>query len=121
MTAPFHDREIDLVLGYAGPGASDTESHRLSRGMRHDILVGDMEWLSDAIDGKPWRGDGDNIGIRRSMFFNNMGFGNSLNLQYGDDDVFVSEVATGSNTAVVLSPTVASRPKPPTILPDITG
>jgi len=104
MTAPFHNREIDLVLGYAGPGASDTESHRLSRGMRHDILVGDMEWLSDAIDGKPWRGDGDNIGIRRSMFFNNMGFGNSLNLQYGDDDVFVSEVATGSNTAVVLSP-----------------
>ena len=73
MTAPFQRQEIDLVLGYAGPGASDTESHRLSRGMRHDILVGDMEWLSDAIDGKPWRGDGDNIGIRRSMFFQQHG------------------------------------------------
>lgn len=104
MTAPFHDRDIDMVLGYAGPGKSDTDSRRLSRGMHHDILISDMEWLADAIDSKPWRGDGDNMGIRRSMFFSHMGFGNSLNLQYGDDDVFVSEVATDSNTAVVLSP-----------------
>ncbi|MDE5921964.1 MAG: hypothetical protein K2G79_00555, partial [Muribaculum sp.] len=122
MTAPFHDRDIDMVLGYAGPGKSDTDSRRLSRGMHHDILISDMEWLADAIDSKPWRGDGDNMGIRRSMFFSHMGFGNSLNLQYGDDDVFVSEVATDSNTAVVLSPdsrvTTEAPDDTPGILPD---
>ena len=104
MAAPFNDDGIELVLGYAGPGNSDVKRRLVSRGMRHDILLGDMEWLGDALAGAAWRADGDNMGLRRSMFFERMGFGNSLNLQYGDDDVFISESATMSNTAVAIGP-----------------
>ncbi|WP_295731698.1 glycosyltransferase [uncultured Muribaculum sp.] len=103
MAAPFGDDRVDMVLGYAGPGEKDVAHGLIGRGLRHDILLSDIEWMSDAIGGCPWRGDGDNIGIRRSMFFERMGFGNSLNLQYGDDDVFVSEVATGDNVAAVFT------------------
>lgn len=103
MAAPFRNDGVEMVLGYAGPGEADVERGLIRRGVRHDILLCDIEWMADALGGCPWRGDGDNIGIRRSMFFDRMGFGNSLNLQYGDDDVFVSEVATEGNIAAVLA------------------
>lgn len=32
------------------------------------------------------------------------GFSSSLNLKYGDDDIFISEIADGDNVAVELSP-----------------
>ena len=117
MAAPFADDSIDLVLGYAGPGDADVKRRVLSRGMRHDILLGDIEWLGDALDGAAWRADGDNMGLRRSMFFERMGFGNSLNLQYGDDDVFISESATASNTAVVLVPEAIAVTEAPADMP----
>ncbi len=104
MAAPFADEAIDLVLGYAAPSRSDIDGGILGRGLRHDMLLDDIIWLSDAESGNTWRGDGDNMAIRRRMFFDNMGYGNSLNLQYGDDDVFVSDTATAGNSAVVLSP-----------------
>lgn len=117
MAAPFSNDRIGLVLGYAGPGDTDVKRGLLSRGMRHDILLGDIEWLGDALDGAAWRADGDNMGLRRSMFFERMGFGNSLNLQYGDDDVFISDSATASNTAVVLVPEAIAVTEAPDDMP----
>jgi glycosyltransferase involved in cell wall biosynthesis len=102
MAAPFRDKNIDMVLGYAGPGDDDISGKRIGRRLRNNLLFGDVHWLSDAANGNAWRGDGDNMGMRRTLFFDQMGYGNSLNLQYGDDDVFVSEAATDINTAVVL-------------------
>lgn len=60
-------------------------------------------YTSWAIKGKPFRGTGCNLAYRRSTFFENKGFSHSMNLHYGDDDIFVNEIAHADNTHVELS------------------
>ena len=62
-----------------------------------------MHYLAAALDGHTYRGDGDNLAYRRSLFFKNKGFSQSLNLSYGDDDVFIHQCSTPRNVAVELS------------------
>lgn len=97
------DADTDVVLGYAAPADPEGVSHRWKRLHAFDQVRSAVEWLSWAIAGRPYRGTGCNIAYRREVFFNNKGFSRSLDLKYGDDDVFVSEVARGGNTAVELS------------------
>lgn len=104
MAAPLTAGSADIVVGYAGPCRGDcARPGLLGRRLRHQMLIDDLLWLADALARRPWRGDGDNMGMRRSIFFDQSGFGNSLDLAYGDDDVFISDAATRSNTAVVLA------------------
>jgi hypothetical protein len=49
-------------------------------------------------------GCGRNLAYRRSLFFNNKGFANQLHLQSGDDDLFVNQTATKTNTAIEIDP-----------------
>ena len=42
------------------------------------------------------------MAYRRDTFFRNKGFSRSLNLHFGDDDIFISEIANSANTAVEL-------------------
>ncbi|WP_303029609.1 glycosyltransferase [uncultured Duncaniella sp.] len=97
------DGRTDVVLGYAAPAAQEGTSHPWKRLHAFDQVRSAVEWISWAIAGRPYRGTACNIAYRREVFFRNKGFSRSLDLKYGDDDVFVSEVATGDNTAVELS------------------
>ena len=45
-----------------------------------------------------------NIGYRRSLFFDAKGFSRSLTLHHGEDDIFISQIATPDNTAAVVDP-----------------
>ncbi|MCM1503794.1 MAG: glycosyltransferase [Muribaculum sp.] len=102
MTRRFMNPETQIVIGYAYPDpACDTERGADSR--QHDHLIDGVQYLSAAISGQAYRGDGDNLSYRRSLFFANKGFSRSLQLAYGDDDVFISEVATPENTRVEIS------------------
>ncbi len=115
MTRQFKNPGTQVVIGYAYPDPEcDTESGRDRR--LHDHLLDGVQYLSAAIAGKPYRGDGDNLSYRRSLFFDNKGFSGSLQLAYGDDDVFISDVATADNTRVEISTesqvsTVTDEPK----------
>ena len=93
----------DIVLGYAAPSEQEDTRHRWKRLHAFDFVRSSVEWLSWAIASRPYRGTGCNIAYRREVFFGNKGFSRSLDLKYGDDDVFVSEVARGDNTVVELS------------------
>lgn len=94
--------ETEVVLGYAAPDKNgDTQWGRRRRAF--DFTAAGITWLSAAIAGRPYRGTGYNIAYRRDLFFRNKGFSRSLNMHYGDDDIFIDEIATGSNTAVELS------------------
>ncbi len=42
--------------------------------------------------------------LSRRLFFENKGFSKNLDLRWGDDDVFVSEIAHAGNTRVELNP-----------------
>lgn len=98
------DRGTEIVLGYAAPAEQDGTPHSWRRLHAFDQVRSAVEWLSWAIAGRPFRGTGCNIAYRREVFFRNKGFSRSLDLKWGDDDVFVSEVARRNNTAVELSP-----------------
>lgn len=69
-------------------------------GVRHCFRSG--PWLGAAIAGHPFRASEYNLAYRREAFFRNKGFSRSLNLHFGDDDIFISEIAHGANTAVEL-------------------
>ncbi len=95
----------DVVIGYAAPAVKDGVVEGHSRRLRAFDTVWDaVRYLSRAISHKPFRGNGCNLAYRREVFFANKGFSNSLNLNYGDDDIFVNEVTNSRNTAVELSP-----------------
>lgn len=93
----------EIVIGYAAPSAMDDTPHPRRRLHAFDRVRDAVEWLSWAIAGRPFRGTGCNLAYRRELFFRNKGFSRSLELKWGDDDVFISEVATPANTVVQLS------------------
>ncbi|MDE6368767.1 MAG: glycosyltransferase [Muribaculaceae bacterium] len=96
----FNDPEVGIVLGYAAPSSDIAVSRRYSFDFTNDSVA----WLSPAINHHPYRGSELNLAYRRELFFANKGFSRSLNLHFGDDDIFISEIADKTNTVVELSP-----------------
>lgn len=104
MTSPFiRNSAIDIVLGYSHLDYREMKSP-LRRYREFVTLLSDSRWIGAAICGHPFRGDGFNLGFRREMFFNAKGYANSIHLQSGDDDLFISQIATPDNTALVVNP-----------------
>lgn len=101
MTRNFNDG-IDVVIGYATPDA-ETDNFLGRRRRAFDRVAEAVTYLSAAINNSPFRGFSYNIAYRRECFFNNKGFSRSLNLHYGDDDIFINEISNSRNTAVELS------------------
>lgn len=103
MMAPFdRDGNVEVVLGFAYVDADEDEKMG-KRCRAFDSVAEGVRWLGAAIAGKPFRGTEYNIAYRREAFMRNKGFARSLNLCYGDDDIFVSEIACRDNTVVELS------------------
>jgi glycosyltransferase involved in cell wall biosynthesis len=99
----------DIVLGYGG---YKQRKGLLNRYIRYDTVLIAVQYLSMAIAGKPYMGVGRNLAYRRSLFFRKKGFASHYNLLSGDDDLFVNENATGSNTTVELHPESFTRSEP---------
>lgn len=92
-----------LVAGFAHI-APRSDSSGAMRTRAFDYMWESVSWLSPAVLGYPHRGVGYNLAYSRQLFFENKGFSKTLNLNYGDDDIFVSEIATRRNAVVELSP-----------------
>lgn len=101
MTAPFADEKVGVVLGVS---PYHTSPNMLSRLISYEALYVAISYLSMALRGFPYMGVGRNLAYRKSLFMHNSGFRSHLSLMSGDDDLFIKEVATKSNTVVVLSP-----------------
>ena len=71
-----------------------------------------MRYLGFALINKPYMAIGRNMAYRKELFFKNKGFSSHLNLQRGDDDLFINEVATPFNTRVETSPNAVIRMEP---------
>ena len=94
---------VDVVLGYSH--FAHNEDNRFGKTYRiFDDMTTSMQWLLSAINGKPYRGTSDNLAYRKELFYKNKGFSNSLDMKWGDDDVFVSEIATAQNTRLEILP-----------------
>ena len=95
----------EVVIGYATPLIPDDVPNPWKRLHSFDEVRTAVEYLSWAIVERPYRGNCYNLAYRRSVFFKNKGFSRTLHLKFGDDDLFVNEVANAHNTAVELSTT----------------
>ncbi len=103
MMRPFGaDSPVELVIGFAYVAPDEDDRHGRRR-RAFDYVADSTRWLSVAIAGKPFRGTEYNIAYRKDLFMRNKGFASSLNLHYGDDDIFISQVARRANTVVELS------------------
>ncbi len=96
MARNFTSR-TQVVLGYSG--------YERGKGWLHkrvcfDNLFTSMRYLGFALAGSPYMGIGRNLAYRKELFYQHKGFSAHLNLQRGDDDLFINHVATPENTRV---------------------
>lgn len=102
LTSPLNNGK-DISIGIASPDTTiDTSKGRYRRAF--DDTLDSTKYLTSAMLGRVYKADSSNLAYRKQLFFNNKGFSHSLNLQYGDDDIFISEISTPDNTEVVLLP-----------------
>ncbi len=93
--------QTDIILGY---GPYFPKKGMLNKWIRIDTLYIAMQYLSFAIQKKPYIGVGRNMAYRRSLFFKNKGFASHLHLASGDDDLFINETSNAFNTAIEVHP-----------------
>ncbi len=101
MSKPFSNSETEVVLGVSPYRKTGGFLNWL---IRYDAAEIAVTYASMALAGHPYMGVGRNLAYRKEVFFRNSGFKSHLHLASGDDDLFISEVATGKNTTVVIHP-----------------
>ena len=89
--------DTDIVLGYSN---YEKAKGWFNRKITFDTLLNSMRYLGMAINGHPYMGCGRNMAYRKSLYYQQKGFASHLNLQRGEDDIFVNQVANGKNTKV---------------------
>lgn len=100
MMRGFDKPETEVVLGY---GAYFRDKGEINRLVRFDTLFNGLHYLGAALCKHPYMGVGRNLAYKKSLFFESGGFSHLMTERAGDDDLFVNRVATGKNTAVVVS------------------
>jgi glycosyltransferase involved in cell wall biosynthesis len=90
---------IEVVLGY---GAYKRMPGLLNKLIRFETFHTALQYFSLALAGKAYMGVGRNLAYRKSVFLKNKGFSSISFIPGGDDDLFINQVATPQNTAVVL-------------------
>lgn len=87
----------EIVLGYSPylclPGV-------LNKFIRYEAFLTALNYISLALNKNPYMGVGRNLAYTKSLFFSGKGFASHMHILSGDDDLFVNQHATASNTAV---------------------
>ncbi len=91
----------DVVLGGCQLKKSKSLFQKL---ILFDNLSSGIKYLSMALIKNPFMGIEQNMAYRKSIFYENKGFSSILNIENGEDNLFVNKIATKNNTSVVLSP-----------------
>ena len=97
------------VLGYSGYERGKGWLHKRAA---FDNLFTSMRYLGFALAGNPYMGIGRNLAYRKELFYQQKGFSAHLNLQRGDDDLFINHVATPENTRVETDANAIVRMQP---------
>jgi glycosyltransferase involved in cell wall biosynthesis len=87
----------EIVIGY---GAYNHLPGLLNKLIRFDTFYSAMQYLSSAMGGSAYMGVGRNLAYKKSVFFRSKGFAKHNHILSGDDDLFVNENATATNTSV---------------------
>ncbi|MBR1514567.1 MAG: glycosyltransferase [Bacteroidales bacterium] len=105
-----YNSRTEIVIGYS-PIVHKKGS--LNRLMRFDTLQNGLLYLSAALNHHPYMGIGKNLSYRKELFYRNKGFISHYTTSVGDDDLFISQVATKKNTEVLIDAENAILSTPP--------
>ncbi|MDR0429465.1 MAG: glycosyltransferase [Tannerellaceae bacterium] len=92
--------KTDIVLGFCAYRENKSFFHKL---ISFDNLMVGLQYITSALKKHPFSGNGRNLSYKKTLFFEHKGYGKSLSLHAGDDDLFVNETATPHNTCVEYS------------------
>ncbi|MBR4136222.1 MAG: glycosyltransferase [Bacteroidales bacterium] len=109
MAGQFSDTR-QIVLGYS---TYQKRNNPFNRMLHFDNLLNALQYFSLALAHSTYRGNHQNIGFTKTLFYKQRGFASHNHLVYGDEDIFISKAANRKNTAVVYDPdsfTVLQRP-----------
>lgn len=98
----------EVLIAYCGMEQRKGFANKV---MRSDRFMMSVRYLSSAIKGKPFRGIIHNMGFTKSIYFAHKGF-DYLNMNLGEDDLFIKRIATANNTSIVLHPHATMRQVP---------
>lgn len=87
--------EKELVLGY---GPYQKKPGLLNKLIRYETLMTATQYFSYTNMGMPYMGVGRNLAYTSDLFYANRGYMSHIKVPSGDDDLFVNESATSSNT-----------------------
>ncbi|WP_434022541.1 glycosyltransferase [Lutimonas sp.] len=100
----------EIVLGY---GAYEKiEGSWVNKLIRFETLLTAIQYFSYALNGKAYMGVGRNLAYRKTIFKKADGFNKHTHIKSGDDDLFVSQVATAENVAICDDPKSFTLSKP---------
>lgn len=89
--------ETEIVLGY---GPYEKRAGLLNKLIRFDAFFIALQYLSFSLARITYMGVGRNLAYRKELFFRHKGFASHYHITSGDDDLFVNEAATSTNTRV---------------------
>lgn len=110
MQDGYHDG-IEIVLGY---GAYRKRKGLLNKLIRFETFHTALQYFSYALAGIPYMGVGRNLSYKKEVFLRNKGFSSINQIPSGDDDLFINQVATSKNTAIVIDPAAHTISEPKT-------
>jgi len=90
----------DIVLGYSGIEHLGGFRNFIFREYQFNDSVA---WLAAAIRRRTYSASRSALGFKKSLYFDARGF-DHLNMNVGENDLFVQQIATRDNVSVVLSP-----------------
>lgn len=103
--------EIEIVFGY---GAYIKSPGILNKLIRFETFHTALQYFSYSLAGLPYMGVGRNLSYKKDLFIRNKGFSSMNHLPSGDDDLFINQVATKKNTAIVIDAEAHTLSEPKT-------
>ncbi len=97
----------EIVVGYCGFERAKGFTNYLMRTWR---MMHAVDWVARAVRRRPYRGTLHNFGFTKRLYFGANGFSH-LNMNIGEDDLFLQRVMTRDNVSVILSPRAMLREK----------
>lgn len=99
MASRFSEKK-QIVLGY---GTYSCQKGFFNLLLHYDKFFDAMQYFSLAAAKHPVFGRGQNIAYTKSLFLKNKGFSSHYHITYGEDDLFINQIANKNNCTIEYS------------------
>ena len=89
--------KTEVVLGYS---TFEKNTGFLNSLIHYDIMHTALQYFSYSLAGMTYKGNGKNLAYTKSLFMEKKGFASLNHLKYGDDDLFITQIANKNNCEI---------------------